>query len=71
MRRIGLIQIERINKITLKLIELREERHQRSISKPHPRVGKWKHELSLAILDAKIKAFEQRRFEEAGLHDSR
>lgn len=63
MRPLGLLEIERLNAITMKRIELIQEYEKRSAQPPHPRVGVWRHNYNLTALASRITLLDVRRLE--------
>ncbi len=57
----NLVFIERMNRLSEKIILLREEAERRKKQKPHPKVGQWRHEYNIEALEAQASSLERRR----------
>jgi hypothetical protein len=59
---VNLIYIERLNRLTERIIAVRAEKEERERKGPHPRVGAWRHQYNLTRLEAlAVKLETQRR----------
>lgn len=53
--------IERVNRITEKIVELRLELRERERGQPNRYVGGWRHQYNIDLLRARVEYLEQRR----------
>lgn len=61
-RKLGLLEIERLNSVTKKKLDLMSELERRERQGRNPRSPRWRHEYSLEKLKTEISLLEKKRF---------
>ncbi len=57
----NLLYVERMNKLTQQIVEVRREARLRAAKPPHPRVGAWRHEMNVERLKLRAEFLEKKR----------
>lgn len=60
-RKLGLLEIERLNSVTKKKLDLMSELARKERQGRNPRVCRWRHEYSLEKLRTEINLLEKKR----------